>query len=471
MKRVFSSFLLGIVAIGLTGCSPDNGNGNGVVQSVTKLTVEKSNLTIPTLVIIMNWNNISENGSDSFWHNKLFDTTSDGINSVNRWYANNTNNNITLVPATESYGIDNDGVIRVNMGVDHFNKYNNNPNTDNLTTFRNTYVPLALQKAKQAANINFQNFDIDSNGFVSAKELQIIFIVAGGEQSYGGPTQNATWAHSWNFDDNIAPPKIDNVTLLHSSNDLLKKGTYAAFGAQHRDSTTEEHPATIGIMAHEIGHALYNLVDFYDTGYGSGLGDYDIMSDGIWGQSSVNVEPGATPVQFSAYNKLATAQNIVESNVNGENIALKCSANEFIKLPTANPKEYFLLECRDTAKIDSDRAFNVFDPRFTDNRLVAIAYHIDEAKYDLPAARNVLVNSENGPQTATHHYMDSVVERNSHPLMTDGSGYPIDFSDMYTEGYVIDSTKLKSYAGDPGFNVEVMSADYSQRTMSFRISK
>ena len=470
MKRVFSSFLLGIILMGLVGCDTEYDNGE-VVSGVTKLTVEKSNLTIPTLVIIMNWNNITEDGTDTFWHNKLFDTSSDGINSVNRWYANNTNNNITLVPAVESYGTNNDGVIRVNMGVDHFNKYNDDPYTDNITIFRNTCVPSALQKAKQAANINFQNFDTDSNGFVSAKELQIIFIVAGGEQSYGGPTPNATWAHSWNFDDNEAPPKIDNVTLLYSSSDTLKKGTYAAFGAQHRDSIREEHSATIGIMAHEIGHALYNLVDFYDTGYGSGLGNYDIMSDGIWGQSSANVEPGDTPVQFSAYNKLATSQHIVQSGVNGKDISLKCSANEFIKLPTANPKEYFLLECRDTAKYDSDRAFDFFDFRFTDNQLVAIAYHIDEAKYDLPAARNVLVNSENGPQTATHHYMDSVVERNSNSLMTDTAGDPIDFSDMYTEGYIIDSIKLKSYAGNPGFNVEVLSADYRQRTMHFRILK
>ena len=67
--------------------------------------------------------------------------------------------------------------------------------------------------------------------------------------------------------------------------------------------------------------------------------------------------------------------------------------------------------------------------------------------------------------------MDSVVERNSSPLMTDKAGLPIDFSDMYIEGYVIDKSKLSSYARDPGYYVEVLSADYSQRTMKFRVSQ
>ena len=487
MKRVFSSSLLGIFLALLSGCSVDEHYDSNstqspgeVVQSVTKLTVEKSNIQVPTLVIIMNWTNISEDGTDTFWHNKVFDTSVNGASSVNRWYANNTNNNIVMVAATETAGTPNDGVIRINMGVNHFNKDNNDPLVDNLYTFQNTHVPNALDKAKIAGNIDFSTFDKDGNGFISAHELEIIFIVAGGEQSYGGPTKNALWAHAGNLDDATAPPLINGVTLLKDSNDSLIKGTYAAFGAQHRDSETEQHPATVGIMAHEIGHALYDLVDFYDTEGSSGLGYYDIMSSGTWGRTSVGEYAGETPTQFSAYNKIATSQNVVENNVSGESIKLQCSANEFIKLPTSKPNEYFLIECRDTSKADSDKSFNFFDPRFTDNRLVAIAYHIDEDKKKNLDAGN-LPNSEYGKQTASHHYMDSVVERNSNPLMTDWKSsnewklhfdsLQIDFSDMYTEGYVMDKTKLKSYAGDPGFYVEVMSADYSQRTMSFRISK
>lgn len=473
MKRVFSSFLLGFTLVVLVGCSVDNHynaeSPGKVVQSVTKVTVEKSNIQVPTLVIIMNWTNISEDGSDEFWHNKIFDMSANGVSSVNRWYISNTNNNIEMVPALETAGTSNDGVIRVNMGADHFNINNTNPNIDNLTTFRNSYVSSALNKAKTAGSIDYSTFDSDHNGFISAHELEIIFIVAGGEQSYGGPTQNATWGHSWNFDDTTAPI-IDGVTLLKASDDSQIKGTYGAFGAQHRDSTSKHHPATVGIMAHEMGHALYDLVDFYDTGAGSGLGDYDIMSDGTWGQSSSSQESGEAPTQFSAFNKIATSQNVVENNVSGERIVLKCSANEFIKIPTPNLSEYFLVECRDTSKSDSDKSFSFFDSDFTDNKLVAIAYHIDEEKIkNLENGR--LPNSENGEQTLTHHYMDSIVERNSSPLMTDKAGLPIDFSDMYTEGYIIDKSKLSSYARDPGYYVEVLSADYSQRTMNFKVSQ
>ncbi len=467
MKRVFSSFLLVLTLVILVGCGTNN-HDKKLLSSVTKVTVHKSDINVPTLVIVMNWTNIKESGTDIFWHNKIFDISSDGVSSVNRWYANNTNNNIMMLPAHEEYGTINDGVVRVNMGVDHFNKNNDNSDVDNLTIFRNKYVPDAIDKARIAGNIDFATFDKDKNGFISTHELEIIFIVAGGEQSYGGPVPNALWGHSWSFDDNVSAPVIDGVTLLDGSNDSQKKGTYAAFGAQDRDTLTEEHPATVGIMAHEIGHALYNLVDFYDTGNGSGLGYYDIMSNGTWGQNVLYPKAGEAPTQFSAYNKIATSQNVVEESLRGDNIILKCSANEFIKLPTAKPSEYFLVECRDTAKKDSDSSFNFIDPEFTDNRLVATAYHIDEEKLkNLDKGR--LPNSENGPQTTLNHYMDSVVQRNKAPLMTDTVGIDIKYSDMYIEGEVLEQSKLRSYAGDISYSVEVLSADYSQRTMSFRI--
>ena len=128
------------------------------------------------------------------------------------------------------------------------------------------------------------------------------------------------------------------------------------------------------------------------------------------------------------------------------------------------------MECRDTAKTDSDKSFSFFDSRFTDNRLVAIAYHIDEEKMN-NLYNGTLPNSENGPQTLSNHYMDSVVEHNNVPLMTDRENLPIDFSDIYTEGYIIDKSKLSSYAGEIRYSVEILSADYSQRTMNFRVSQ
>ncbi len=467
MKRVFSSFLLGFTLVISVGCSVDNHYDSnsteslGTVVDVQKIVIEKVNIDVPTLVIVMNWNNETETGNQLLWHNKIFDMSEGGASSVNRWYANNTNNNITLVPVEETEGTANDGVIMLDMGQNHFNE-------DNDLNFRNTFVKQALLSPVITSHVNFANYDKDQNGYISSQEMQIIFIVAGGELSYGGEIRNSIWAHSWNFDDDTRPPIVNGITLLAYSKDKSKLGAYAAFGAEHRESDTKRHKATIGIMTHEIGHSLYGLLDLYDTSTGgSGLGAYDLMSDGAWGENKNSRYPGEVPTQFSTFSKIGAAQVASITKVSGESIDLKCSANEFIKLPTAQTNEYFLIECRDTKREDSDSAFNYFDPKFPKDKLVAIAYHVDESKRELQD----LPNSENGKQTSTHHYMVSVLEKDTSSLMTNKSGITIDYNDVYTEGDMIDNVKMSSYFGEPGFYVEVRSANYAKRTMNFRVSK
>ena len=472
MKRGFSS-LLGVFLLGaLSGCSVErhydsnSTESPGTVIDVPKVVINKANIDVPTLVIVMNWDNESEAGNQLEWHNKLFDTSAGGTNSVNRWYANTTNNNITLVPVEETEGTINDGVIMVPMGQNHFNPLGDDRESVDKE-FRDTFVKQALESTDVTSRVDFASYDKDDNGYISTQEMQIIIIVAGGELSYGGPRANSIWAHAWNFDDATPPPSVNGITLLAYSEDKSKIGSYATFGAEHRDSATKSHKATIGIMAHEIGHSLYNLPDLYDLGNGSGLGAYDIMSDGAWGENKESTYAGEVPTQFSTFNKIKTAQEVNVTKVSGESIDLKCSANEFIKLPTAQTDEYFLIECRDTQREDSDSAFTSFDPAFPENKLVAVAYHVDESKLEGDA----LPNSENGKQTSTHHYAVRVVERDSSSLMTAQSGIQMDYRDVYTEGEMIDKAKLSSYLGETGFYVEVRGKDTTNRTMNFRVSQ
>ncbi len=76
------------------------------------------------------------------------------------------------------------------------------------------------------------------------------------------------------------------ITLGHLSLDgkilgnPLYGGGYAQFGEIHKD-----HPATIGIIAHELGHDL-TWPDLYDTDYSSeGVGDWSIMGGGSWNKT------------------------------------------------------------------------------------------------------------------------------------------------------------------------------------------
>ncbi|WP_457743179.1 hypothetical protein [Sulfurimonas sp.] len=54
--------------------------------------------------------------------------------------------------------------------------------------------------------------------------------------------------------------------------------------------------------------------------------------------------------------------------------------------------------------------------------------------------------------------------------MTSSEGIRADFRDLYTEGDVITDTKL--YDGSsPGYSIEIQSENYTNRTMTIKITK
>ena len=91
---------------------------------------------------------------------------------------------------------------------------------------------------------------------------------------YGSPVPKV-WGHRWNLY-NVGSPSLDGKILGNP----LYGGGYAQFGEIHND-----HPATIGIIAHELGHDL-TWPDLYDTDYSSeGVGNWSIMGGGSWNKT------------------------------------------------------------------------------------------------------------------------------------------------------------------------------------------
>ena len=415
---------------------------------------------IPTLVVVMNWTNYSET-DPLIWHNKIFNKQE---NSINRWYYDSTNVNIELVPVTESSGSANDGVIIVSMGKSH-------PGGQNDVSFRDTEIRNAITSVSVVNSVDFAALDTDSDGILNRRELQIIFVVAGGEEAYGDSPSKSIWAHAWAFD---SAPQVDGVFVMQENNNSALSGSYMRFGATHNIDTSSAHKATIGVAAHEIGHSLLALDDLYDdeVGAGSGLGYYAIMSGGAWAKKTIDTYDGQTPVQFSVFSKIDSGIDInvtqISTTVTSKIVTIKCSSNEAIKLNTTQSNEYFLLECRDTTKIDSDRAFKNIDSGFTDNKLFALIYHIDENK---PTDSSKLPNAESGAQTPSNHYMVRLIERDNSSSLTSNTNIQAKISDAYTDGYTIDTTKTKTYAGVSGYNIVVQSSDYTARTMTFKITR
>ena len=400
---------------------------------------------IPTLVVVMNWNNYSEN-DPKIWSDKIFNNAA---NSVNRWYDENTLGEIEFTPVDETQGTVNDGIIMVSMGKNH-------PGGSDDYEFRDTEIKNAISNAAVVDNMDFAALDINNDGTLSAKELQIVFIVAGGEESYGDPTDHSIWAHAWSFASN-STLKVDGVYVMKYSSDEAASGGYARFGANHGT-----HKATIGVMCHELGHSAFHLGDYYDDGGGSGLGWYEIMSGGSWAYQPSDSYAGETPTQYTAFNKIDAALdvNLTELSGSGE-FKIGCSGRDFIKLNTSKSNEFFLIECRDSAKRNSDISLSSMDNAFGDNKLFALMYHVDTDKDD---------NTEDGRQTSYNHYKVALMEKDTSTLMTDTQGIRADFADVYTAGDVIRDTEL--YGGSAtGYVVEITNEDYNSREMTIKVTK
>ncbi len=408
--------------------------------------------TVPTVVVILNWIDYSET-DPTLWHNKVFNKS---YNSINRWFAANTESSIELLPVHESDGVADDGVITVDMGE-------KNPGGYDDTVVRDVELRAAITSKTVDDAIDFSVYDLDKNGDISRDELQIIFIVSGGEQAYGDSAKKSVWAHTWNYENSEAP-KVDGVNLMRDTGEAKTSGIYAMFGARHSVDKLDEHKAVVGIMAHEMGHALFDLYDLYDNGGGSGLGYYDIMSGGTWARKASDTYDGETPTQYTVFTKLDAKLQMRLTTLNSSGtVTLKCSENEGIKLTSSKSNEYFLLACRDTQRVDSDRSFNYIDSRFTDNRLFATLYHVDEDKEG---------NTESGEQTEYHHYKVALVQKDDNVKMTAVEGIDARFSYAYIDGDTIDAEKIKLYDNSStGYSIRVLSSNYSTREMTFKITK
>jgi len=262
--------------------------------------------------------------------------------SVKDFYLENSYNNFTVTPATESYGTANDGIIEVSMAYVHPDFGNNwsDPNRAKL-----------VRDAISAADpyISYSSYDSDADNSVSASELAIFIIPAGYEASYGGATYAKT-PNVWGHMSSASAGPHDTVYL----------GPYAMAGEVHgRTDFGSDHQATIGVMCHELGHLMLGLPDLYDTDYSSeGIGEWGVMSSGNWNKTGTY--QGDCPAHFSAYCKAVTdlvTPTDIDTAVTSESIlsgshtaSIKRLWIDKYKSPT---REYFLVENRQKAGYDT----------------------------------------------------------------------------------------------------------------------
>ena len=330
---------------------------------------------VPLLMVRVQYNNACFSSDETTWANKMFGT-SDG--QMNHYLAETTYSKYQFTPASETSGCTNDGVITVDIPENH-------PDTQKNSW--NSYAFKAITAAD--SSVNFASYDNDSNGKLSVSELQVIFLVAGGESASSINTPGGVWgmATGLAFDPNgdgsiLNTPctssseecngvEMDNVWFL-GLNSTGQNG-FSQFGERQGSSSTNTWDATIGVMAHELGHAYFLLPDLYDTRLSptnAGIGAFGLMGSGVWGRKSTIEKSGATPVHLSAWSKENISACVPQTVDNGtDNLTLPAVYQSSIhaascgiyKATTSTSGEYFLFENRSSGGYDQGLNYLIKD--------------------------------------------------------------------------------------------------------------
>ncbi|MEA3523459.1 MAG: M6 family metalloprotease domain-containing protein [Campylobacterota bacterium] len=263
---------------------------------------------------------------------------------LNHFYAQNSKNTFSFLPASENHATPNDGVMSIKLLKNHPNPENN---------YRLLHPDFKEALTQLDSYIDYSQFDSDNDGKLASEELLIIFIVAGNEEAYSPSSLPGVFAHQYcTTADNT--PQLDGVSLMGCSGG----GNYAVFGERHNNNRRN---ASIGIIAHELGHAAFGLPDLYDTTPSAepdsaGIGYFGLMGSGMWGTKAFGEAEGASPTHLCAWSKIQNGW--VEPEVIHVNNSLHVNLNQtrsndynVIKIPI-NESEYLLLENRHNSGYD-----------------------------------------------------------------------------------------------------------------------
>lgn len=371
----------------LPGLSPRSqraaANGASGSQSAESGLAAAANLgSQPLLVVFVNFTPSVRVGSTAAsLYNKFFGASG----SVKHYYETVSYGNFSIAPAAENdvslSGLINDGIVSVTLGYAH-------PNTASSVDDRNRQI---VRDALIAANayVDFSQFDTNGNGVLSATELHIIIVVAGYERSYtASPCGVSVWGHRWGLGGSVAAPVLDGKTVGQ---------TYSQFGENHCAGTPGTgHEATIGIMAHELGHDI-DLPDLYDTdGSSQGIGNWSIMAGGSWGGVTY---AGDSPSHFDPWSKYFEgwiSPTFVSGTLTNEPIGQSATTADYYQMLSGTPTsgEYFLVENRQKVNYD------VSVPGAG-----LLIWHIDASK-----GGNQAECYPGGPSCATNHYKVALVQ-------------------------------------------------------------
>jgi len=200
---------------------------------------------------------------------------------------------------------------------------------------------------------------------------------------------------------------------------------------------------SIGIITHELGHVGFGFLDLYDVGnVGNGIGYWSVMGSGSWGGSP----NGSVPTALDAFHlnggginawgknsiQLVAPKPVVSPGVNS-----LTGLTQYVKLETADPNQYFLIQPRGEVGYDLGlpSSWEISNP----GKSGLLFLLVDNS---IAGSNNIANNS---------HYRVAVVPAKwtSPTLPYDTVGLPGDLFSPVTKSFINDTSmpSCKIYAG------------------------
>ncbi len=294
---------------------------------------------------------------ESYWAQSLF---GDEGSTMKNYFKLMSNGNFWWEPAEETYGEANNGIVYVTLNMQH-------PGTsgsDRPATVGNARIPAINEAAKY---VDFSKYDKNGDGVITWDELTFLYICGGRSTKFtSSPIGSSVWGiHSFKSDSTGWSTTQNGVTLC--------KTRYAAVGEMQNDGK----PLSFGSIAHELGHVL-GADDLYTLGgytWNGGPGDLALQGGGSGLGSNKGARAGTAPAAIDPYYLIDYGFETPTIVQDGTYTLYSRESTKgdynIIRINTANPDEYYLIENRYTTDASS------YDAISPDARGIII-WHIDE---------------------------------------------------------------------------------------------
>lgn len=306
---------------------------------------------MPLLTLLVEFSDESIIGSEEKWYEKIFGQDQ---NTLRGYYKEVTHDALNLIPALETDGIMNDGIIKIKLDRPH-------PNTgQEIGETRALLEEIALALEDKVA---LKVYDRNDNGVLDQEELGVLVILAGYESSRTTPADYPQFRAHHLFSD-ISLAMVDQIGLMN---------VIYVSELEYFSGATEL--TTMAVFAHELGHQ-FGLPDLYDIDDSSkGLGPFSLMAEGT-GNYYHGQRPGEIIAHFDPWSLIqlkAVTPDLINSSGEYELSSMETGNYNIIRINTENENEYFLIENRRVEGRDLG-----FRNSLRQNGGILI-YHIDES--------------------------------------------------------------------------------------------